>query len=241
MIVWQVIDVMPSAKGKVKELQLDISAHLQDGRRGEILRSGIRLAIFGPPNAGKSSLLNYLGAYPAQPSTTVFVTSTDPTAQREAAIVTHLPGTTRDVLELSLDVAGMPVVVADTAGLRKTTDVVELLGIERAERTYVSPGTEKRRRLNKLLLRVATSDISLCVLSLPEVTSGTLPAGIGALIKPDTLILLNKADLAHHGEVDVSRILPTSCIHWTVSVNDGTGMQSFMNGLATVLRDRQVF
>jgi tRNA modification GTPase len=63
MVVCHVIDVVRSAKGKVEKLQVDISAHLRDGRRGEILRSGIRLAIFGPPNAGKSSLLNYLGAY----------------------------------------------------------------------------------------------------------------------------------------------------------------------------------
>ena len=78
------------------------------------MRSGIRLAIFGPPNAGKSSLLNFL-------------------AQREAAIVTPVPGTTRDILEVSLDVGGLPVIVADTAGLRITEDLVESIGIERAK------------------------------------------------------------------------------------------------------------
>jgi tRNA modification GTPase len=58
-------------------------------------------------------------------------------AQREAAIVTHVPGTTRDVLELSLDIGGLPVLVADTAGLRETTDEVEKIGIERARKACV--------------------------------------------------------------------------------------------------------
>ena len=57
--------------------------------------------------------------------------------QREAAIVTAIPGTTRDVLEISLDIEGLPVVIADTAGVRATTDVVERLGIQRASETYV--------------------------------------------------------------------------------------------------------
>ncbi len=84
------------------------------------MRSGIRLAIFGPPNAGKSSLLNFL-------------------AQREAAIVTPVPGTTRDILELSLDLGGLPVVISDTAGLRPTNDLVESIGIQRAKNAFVSP------------------------------------------------------------------------------------------------------
>lgn len=59
-------------------------------------------------------------------------------AQREAAIVTPIPGTTRDILELSLDIGGLPVIVADTAGLRKTDDVVESIGVHRAEQLWVS-------------------------------------------------------------------------------------------------------
>ncbi|KAJ2920940.1 hypothetical protein H1R20_g16154, partial [Candolleomyces eurysporus] len=110
--------VYEDAKSKVQKVLDTIQGYLNDHRRGELLRSGIRLAIFGPPNAGKSSLLNFL-------------------AQREAAIVTAIPGTTRDILELSLDIGGLPVIIADTAGLRKTEDVVEKIGIERARKAHV--------------------------------------------------------------------------------------------------------
>ncbi len=86
---------------------------------GEILSTGIRLAIYGPPNAGKSSLLNRL-------------------ADRSAAIVSDTPGTTRDVLQVNLDLAGYKVVVYDTAGLREEEgkgrgiDEIEKIGMERA-------------------------------------------------------------------------------------------------------------
>jgi tRNA modification GTPase len=91
----------------------DMGRHLADGRRGERLREGLRVAIIGPPNAGKSSLFNAL-------------------VGREAAIVTAQPGTTRDVIEAALDLRGFPVVLADTAGLRQGGDAIEAEGIRRA-------------------------------------------------------------------------------------------------------------
>ena len=89
--------------------------HLAEGQRGERLRDGIRIAIIGRPNVGKSSLLNAL-------------------ATREAAIVSPLAGTTRDIIEVCLDIGGFAVILADTAGLRdNTTDSIEQTGIARAK------------------------------------------------------------------------------------------------------------
>ncbi len=81
-------------------LETAISRHLADGRRGEILRDGLHVVIAGPPNAGKSSLLNAL-------------------AGRDAAIVSHEPGTTRDVIDVRLDLGGYPLILSDTAGIRE--------------------------------------------------------------------------------------------------------------------------
>ena len=101
------------------------------------------MAIFGPPNAGKSSLFNFLGnrffllflSLFNRPSLSLCI------ANRPASIVTPIPGTTRDVLELTLDIGGLPVVVADTAGLRETDDLVEGIGVQRGVEAsvYFSP------------------------------------------------------------------------------------------------------
>lgn len=108
-------DVIVKCNAVLKLLNEEIKSHLLDNRRGEILRQGVRTVILGEPNVGKSSLLNYL-------------------VQRDAAIVTPIAGTTRDIVELNLNISGYPVILADTAGLRKeTADVVEVEGIHRAK------------------------------------------------------------------------------------------------------------
>src|SRR6185369_16865698 len=99
-------------KQGITQLRAEIGAHLDD-RRGERLREGLHIAIIGPPNAGKSSLLNLL-------------------ARRDAAIVSETAGTTRDVIEVHLDLGGWPVVLADTAGLRESGDAIEQEGVRRA-------------------------------------------------------------------------------------------------------------
>jgi tRNA modification GTPase len=105
-------DIAVKADAVVAPLLVSISHHLAD-RRGERLRDGVHIVIAGPPNVGKSSLLNAL-------------------AKRDVAIVSEEAGTTRDVLEVHLDLGGLPVTLTDTAGLREAESKVEAEGVRRA-------------------------------------------------------------------------------------------------------------
>jgi tRNA modification GTPase len=107
-------DAIAQSRGAMASIAGEIRAHLNDGRRGEILREGFQVAVIGPPNAGKSSLVNAL-------------------ANRDVAIVSDIPGTTRDVIEVRLDLKGYPVILADTAGLREASGAIEEEGIRRAQ------------------------------------------------------------------------------------------------------------
>lgn len=97
---------------KLEYIQVLLEQVFLAAQQGNLLQEGIRIVLMGAPNVGKSSLLNQL-------------------AQEEAAIVTEIPGTTRDTIQRTISIAGMPVHVIDTAGLRETEDVVEQMGIER--------------------------------------------------------------------------------------------------------------
>ncbi len=110
--------VWGAIRPKMKELQKKMEKHLSDAQRGEILRDGVKVAIVGVPNAGKSSLLNIL-------------------ANREAAIVSPIAGTTRDIVEVTMDLGGVRCIVSDTAGVREdgtTDDIIEVEGIKRARK-----------------------------------------------------------------------------------------------------------
>ena len=100
---------------QAERLLHDIRATLGDGRRGERLREGFVVVLAGPPNAGKSTLLNALSG-------------------RDVAIVSEIPGTTRDAIEVHCDLGGLPVVLVDTAGLRETSEAIEAEGIARTRR-----------------------------------------------------------------------------------------------------------
>ncbi len=108
-------DVLPQVRLILADLLTDLQSALADADRGERIRSGFRVALAGPPNAGKSSLMNAL-------------------VRRDVAIVSEYAGTTRDVIEVEFDLGGFSVLVSDTAGLRETDDPIEMIGIERTER-----------------------------------------------------------------------------------------------------------
>jgi len=137
------------------ELVAEIERHLSDGHRGERLRDGIMVAIVGPPNAGKSSLLNRI-------------------ARREAAITSPIAGTTRDIIEVAIDLQGYPVVLADTAGLRDSGDEIEQEG--------------KRRAVQ----RAEEAEIRLFVYDASHPAEAT---GAAAWPGPDTILVANKIDL----------------------------------------------
>ena len=132
----------------------EIRAHLDDGRRGEILREGFQVAVIGPPNSGKSSLVNAL-------------------ARRDVAIVSETAGTTRDIIEVRLDLGGYPVILIDTAGLRDSSDPVEREGVRRARE------------------RAANADLRLLVL---DGAKAFRPVFADADGRAD-VIVCNKADL----------------------------------------------
>lgn len=103
-------DIVSGMQNTVFKLIEDIKKHLRDDTVGERLREGFRVAIIGAPNAGKSSLLNQI-------------------ARREAVIVSDIAGTTRDAIDIHLDLGGYPVMFTDTAGLRETAEEIERKGI----------------------------------------------------------------------------------------------------------------
>lgn len=187
-----------------------LTRHLDDRRRGERLRDGVRVAILGAPNAGKSSLLNAI-------------------AGREAAIVSATPGTTRDVVEVTLDLSGYPIVLSDTAGLRDTLDEIESEGIRRA------------------LAQAEAADIQLIVI---DGTAPALPEAMEALLRADAdaqrLVALNKTDLL--ADIDgavaaitpaimsTSSVAPLPATPLPVAAATGVGLDALLAALASAVQ-----
>jgi tRNA modification GTPase len=170
-------DLPPEIEREVAEgaraLANEVESHLDDGHRGERLRDGIAVAILGPPNAGKSSILNQL-------------------ARREAAITSPIAGTTRDVIEVAIDLAGYPIVLADTAGLRDSADLIEQEGLRRA------------------LKRAEEAELRLFVF---DATRPEDAQGAAAWPGPDTLLVANKIDLASGRDAPpLARAIPVSAL-----------------------------
>ena len=164
---------------EIASLAEEIAVHLAD-RRGERLREGLSIAIIGPPNAGKSSLLNLL-------------------ARRDAAIVSAIAGTTRDVIEVHLDLGGYPVVLADTAGLRCSGDEIEQEGVRRAR------------------ARAASADLRVLVVAADAQgdwrrTAQDLAAGTEGWDTARDIVVLNKIDLLEGQEAPVEGGLALSAL-----------------------------
>lgn len=197
--------IAPAAK-IARALRDEIAATLVDGGRGERLRDGLVVAIAGPPNAGKSTLLNRL-------------------ARRDAAIVSPYPGTTRDVIEVHLELDGYPVTVLDTAGIREVVEPVEQEGVRRAR------------------ARAADADLVLWVidLSVADPAAADLPRFKSQA--PQWLIE-NKIDLL----TDTARngALGRFCEHsknnewqfaFSVSAERGEGLDALFGALVAFARD----
>jgi tRNA modification GTPase len=205
---------MAQAAAAVAPLADEIAKHLADGRRGEILREGFRVALLGAPNAGKSSLLNAL-------------------ARRDAAIVSEEAGTTRDVIEVRLDLGGYPVIVSDTAGLRDAQGAVEREGIRRslaaAERAdlvlwLVEPGTEEGNTSAPFAMAATQSESRESKDESRKVSRET-----AAL----TLTVRTKSDLA--GTRDTFAVSEGPI---TISAKTGQGLEELVARITAIAADR---
>lgn len=145
-------------------------------RQGCLLREGLNVVIAGRPNAGKSSLLNALAGY-------------------DAAIVTPVPGTTRDLIREQLDIDGLPIHVVDTAGLRATTDVVEAQGVSRAQ-------AELARADHALVVLDATADDAAS----REALLGELPAGLSRTLVRNKIDLTGEPSGLVPGTIDLVQV-----------------------------------
>ncbi len=173
------------ARSVVDELVASLQSHLESANKGERLRDGFQVVLAGAPNAGKSSLLNRL-------------------SQRDAAIVSEEPGTTRDTIEVHLDLGGYPVTLIDTAGLRKTSGEVESEGIRRTH------------------ARAGAADLVLWLVD-AEAPQWEPPSTLSGSV--NVLNLLNKVDLGTPDERPDTDILE-------ISAKTGAGLDELVSILA---------
>jgi len=175
----------------------EIRRLLKTANEGRILRDGLMTAIVGRPNVGKSSLLNLL-------------------AGAERAIVTDIPGTTRDVIEEYVTVSGIPLRLLDTAGIRETTDVVERIGVERSRSA------------------LSDADLLLVVLNRSEPLHEDDRTLLGQAAGRQAIVILNKSDLpAKLDEDEVRRLLPEAAVV-PMSVKEGAGLEELGQAIAAL-------
>ena len=189
-------NLIESALHAAQQLRDEIAAILADSGRGERLREGFVVAIAGPPNAGKSTLLNRL-------------------ARREVAIVSPYPGTTRDVIEVHLELEGYPVTLLDTAGIRESDDPVEQEGVRRARE------------------RAAAADLVLWVTD-ASAAGGAVGGSADRLSHAEVWRLQNKIDLVTESSAPRSESLGKEWANrsFTLSATTGTGIDVLVAALA---------
>ena len=180
-------DIIHNLELRVENLISEISQHLDDGQRGEKIRQGLSLAIIGRPNVGKSSLINFL-------------------AKSEVAIVSDIAGTTRDVIDVHLNIAGAAVVISDTAGIRDAGDEIEKEGIKRA-----------LKKAQDADLKIVVSDMNN-----PEDFDQEL-------IDANTILVINKTDL-QRDEINFSKLknLKISLQPILVSLKEKTNLDTLL-------------
>ncbi len=188
-----------AARRLVERLVATFDQVLADADRVSAIRRGLRVVLAGPPNAGKSSLLNWL-------------------VGRDVAIVSALAGTTRDVIEAPLVLEGVPLLLADTAGLNdRTQDAIEREGMRRSRDA------------------ISTADVFVWI----EAVDG---GGFEVPLREPDLHVLSKTDLVEKGEVQgfpAGRTTSASVL--SLSVKSGDGLQQFRDALANLIRERNKF
>ncbi len=193
-------DLIGPALKIARELHDEIAGVLADAGRGERLRDGLVVAIVGPPNAGKSTLLNRI-------------------AKREAAIVSPIPGTTRDVIEVHLDLDGYPVTLLDTAGIRDSDDPVEQEGVRRARE------------------RAAEADLVLWVQDANDCDARGAEPAVGG--SAETWLVRNKIDLVAGHKRNERRNeykIKQSVISFNLSATTGLGLAEVLAALGDFAR-----
>ncbi len=187
-------DVIKNIKTDSQKIRKEIEAILNDQKVGERIREGFKIAIVGPANAGKSSLLNYL-------------------SNRDVAIVSEIAGTTRDVIEAHLNVDGYPVVISDTAGIRKSKDEIEKKGIKLA------------------LKRAEDADLNIIVI---ESKSVDFTGFLNDLVSEKSIIVINKIDLGYKNiNQQIEKFNPIF-----LSIKNETNLDELINRIKVKLKNK---
>ncbi|XP_078074100.1 5-taurinomethyluridine-[tRNA] synthase subunit GTPB3, mitochondrial isoform X2 [Mustelus asterias] len=206
--------VLDKVDSDVHVLQSEIERHLHDSRRGERLRGGVHVTIVGAPNAGKSSLMNSI-------------------CQKPTAIVSPIAGTTRDIVEMALNIGGYPVLLSDTAGLRETSDIVEQEGVRRAR--------ERLQQADIVVVVMDTSELPSDLTGMVQFLQDYLKEVMRtsdeyqAEISPapaDWIVVCNKTDVVSMDELEKLQLvlkdsgLPQMCL---LSCKTGSGFDDFLH------------